>query len=116
LGFLLYGFRYNYKSLADDYFNKKYDFTEILFSNISEYNLKRLELDKIIIKFVDELEENDLNKILKFSNIKGTLFEKSLGVCLIHLFNHQTHHRGMISIYLEMLGKENNFSNLYPYG
>jgi uncharacterized damage-inducible protein DinB len=29
------------------------------------------------------------------------------------VFNHQTHHRGMISLYLDMLGKENDFSNLF---
>ena len=34
---------------------------------------------------------------------------------LIHLFNHQTHHRGMISLYLEMLGKENNYNNILPF-
>jgi hypothetical protein len=28
---------------------------------------------------------------------------------------HKTHHRGMISLYLEFLGKENDYSNLYPY-
>jgi uncharacterized damage-inducible protein DinB len=28
------------------------------------------------------------------------------------MFNHQTHHRGMISLYLDMLGKENDFSSL----
>ncbi|MCL2722457.1 MAG: hypothetical protein FWD47_14095 [Treponema sp.] len=30
---------------------------------------------------------------------------------ITHVFNHQTHHRGMISLYLEMLGKENSFSD-----
>lgn len=105
-----------FESLDDSYFNKKYDFQEILFDNIPEYIIKRKELDKIIIDFTNELDEDDFDKILKFSNKKGILFEKELSVCLLHLSHHETHHRGMISIYLEMLGKENDFSNLYPYG
>jgi uncharacterized damage-inducible protein DinB len=28
------------------------------------------------------------------------------------MFNHQTHHRGMIALYLDILGKENDFSSL----
>jgi len=73
-------------------------------------------LDNIILEFVDELEEDDLEKELKWTNSKGIQFEKKLGVCLIHLSHHQTHHRGMISLYLEFIGKENDYSNLYPYG
>jgi uncharacterized damage-inducible protein DinB len=29
---------------------------------------------------------------------------------IIHMFNHQTHHRGMVSLYLELLRVENGFS------
>jgi uncharacterized damage-inducible protein DinB len=34
---------------------------------------------------------------------------------LIHLFNHETHHRAMVSIYLEMLGKANDYNNVLPF-
>ena len=105
-----------FKSLDDKYFNKNYNFQDTLFESISEYLFKRTELDNIIIDFVNELTENDLNRILKFKNIKGIIYEKKIKVCLIHLSHHETHHIGMISLYLEMLGKENDFSNLYPYG
>ncbi len=30
----------------------------------------------------------------------------------LHLFNHQTHHRGQISVLLDQLGVENDYSNL----
>ena len=36
----------------------------------------------------------------------------SLGGLILHMFNHQTHHRGMIALYLDILGKENDFSSL----
>ncbi|MDR2447867.1 MAG: DinB family protein [Treponema sp.] len=103
----------NSQILTDIYFNKAYGFEELFFKSINEYITKRIEMDNIIIDFVKDLTENDLDKILKYPNPKGILFENRIDVCLMHLFNHQTHHRGMISLYLEMLGKENDFSNLY---
>jgi uncharacterized damage-inducible protein DinB len=33
----------------------------------------------------------------------------------LNLFNHETHHRGMISLYLEMLGRENDFNSIAPF-
>ena len=105
-----------YISLVDNKFYKNINLYETLFESIPEYLEKRIELDAFIIKIIEELEENDLKKILKWTNSKGITFEKKLGVCLLHLSHHQAHHRGMISLYLEFIGKDNDFSNLYPYG
>jgi uncharacterized damage-inducible protein DinB len=106
----------NFKSLNDTYFNKKYTYRETLFETITEYVTKRVELDTIIVDFVNEITENDLNKKMKWTSSKGKIFEKKLELYLIHISNHETHHRGMISLYLELLGKENEYSSLYPYG
>jgi uncharacterized damage-inducible protein DinB len=109
----------DFKSLTNEYFNKTYDHGKILFSNINEYLIKRTEMDNIIINFTNEITEADLTKTTKFINYKykGITFEKRLEVILIHMFNHETHHKGMISLYLEMLGKENDYSGLYQsYG
>ena len=105
-----------WKSLGEHYFNKNYSFKEIVFENISEYCTKRTEMDSIIVDFTDEITENDLEKTLEWTNSKGIHFERKLATCLIHLSHHESHHRGMISLYLEFLGKENDYSNLYPYG
>jgi uncharacterized damage-inducible protein DinB len=105
-----------YKSLTAEYFSKTFNAQETLFSSIDEYIQKRAELDAIIVNFTGEITKDDLEKTVKFVNYKGVTFEKRMGVLLIHSFNHDTHHRGMISLYLENLGKENDFSGLYPYG
>jgi uncharacterized damage-inducible protein DinB len=42
----------------------------------------------------------------------GKLYKRLFGGLIVHCFNHQTHHRGMISIYLDSLGIDNDFSNL----
>jgi uncharacterized damage-inducible protein DinB len=75
----------------------------------------RMELDNKIIEFIGEITTNDLENILKYSNSKGMKFEKRMDGLLIHLFNHETHHRAMVSLYLEMLGKANDYNNVLPF-
>ena len=81
------------------------------FTNIDDYIFRRTELDKKIIEFINELSENDLEKTLKLVDSEGNKNEIKMGLAIIHIFNHATHHRGMISLYLEMLGKENDYSD-----
>ena len=104
-----------FKSLTDKRFNVEYDFHKLFFDNIDEYLTERLEMDSIIINFINELSENDLDKKMKWTNSKGMECIHTLGTGLIHLSHHETHHRGMISLYLEFMGKENDYSNLYLY-
>ncbi|MDR2865586.1 MAG: DinB family protein [Spirochaetaceae bacterium] len=106
----------NFQSLNDDYFNKTYSSKDVLFSNMNEYLIKRPELDDIIIHFINEINDNSLLKTTTFKNHTGITFEKRMDIILLHIFNHGTHHRGMISLYLEMSGKENDYSGLYFYG
>jgi uncharacterized damage-inducible protein DinB len=103
-------------NLSENYFDKNIGPHDVLFENIPDYVTRRVELDNMLVHFIAELDENDCEKELKWTNSKGISFEKKLGVCLTHLSYHQTHHRGMISLYLEFLGKENDYSNFYPYG
>jgi len=56
--------------------------------------------------------ESDLEKIISFANAKGEMVNKNVGGSILHMFNHQTHHRGMISIYLDMMKIDNDFSGL----
>ena len=106
----------SFKNLRDDYFNRNLKFHEIVFENIPEYINKRMEMDIIIVDFINEINENDLETKVKWINTKGVPFERNLATCLLHLSHHESYHRGMISLYLEFLGKENDYSNLYPYG
>ena len=87
-----------------------YNWGKTMFVNINEYLQMRKELDDIIIKFTDKLSETDLEKILKLPiNSEGTLGEFKIDLLVFHVFKHAIHTRGMISLYLEMLGIENSF-------
>ena len=89
-----------------------YSFTEVLFEDMNEYLTMRPELDGKIAAFTNEVNDGDLNLLLKYTDSRGNSYERIFGGLVMHSFNHDTHHRGMISLYLEMLGKENDFNSL----
>jgi uncharacterized damage-inducible protein DinB len=100
-----------FSALKDSFFDKTFSFKDLLFENMEEYLSKRPELDDKIKTFAGELTDEDLQRSLKYTSSDGKAFEKNFGGLLTQMFNHDTHHRGMISVYLEILGKENDFSS-----
>jgi uncharacterized damage-inducible protein DinB len=87
-------------------------FGSIVLQEIPEYIAKRKELDEIIIQFIDEIADSDLDQYLSYSDSHGALQKRLFGGSVLHMFNHQTHHRGMISLYLEHIKINNDYSNL----
>jgi uncharacterized damage-inducible protein DinB len=98
----------------DPLFDRDLTYGTLPFDDIADYILKREELDKKLIMLMDELTESDLEKTISFKNMKGETVGKNVGGSILHIFNHQTHHRGMISIYLDMMQIDNDFSGLLP--
>ena len=103
------------KNIGDTYFYKEHTYKETLFENINEYIAMRIELDNIIVDCVKEFTQNDLNRDIEYTNSAGITLNKKLKLLLMTIFNHETHNRGMISLYLEMLGKENDYSRFIDY-
>ena len=102
----------NFEVLSEAYFTgRKYSIQEILFEDMNEYLESRPILDEKIIKLMDELVYGDLNTILNYTDSNKTASKAIFGGLLMQLFNHDTHHRGMISFGLELLGHKNNFSS-----
>jgi uncharacterized damage-inducible protein DinB len=100
----------NSKKLSNEWFNINYNWGEIIFESINEYLKMREELDEKITVFIDEITDEDLVKIMPWTDWNGNIVEKKLSVYLLHMFNHATHHRAQVSLYLDMLGKENDYS------
>ncbi|OAQ39696.1 hypothetical protein A5893_08925 [Pedobacter psychrophilus] len=48
------------------------------------------------IKFLNEIKEEDLEKLIHYQNTKGKTFQLALNNILTHLINHNTYHRGQI--------------------
>ena len=92
-------------------FDRNISFDKTIFSNKQEYLSERPLLDKAIRLFTKEVTKNDLENDLTYIDSHGNEYTKNFGGLIIHMFNHGTHHRGMISIYLENLGIENDYNN-----
>jgi uncharacterized damage-inducible protein DinB len=101
-----------FKTLKDGLFQTELSFKELLFPRRDEYLAKRPKLDKLIISLIAELGEADLGKTLKYVDSRGKTFEYPVYGGLLQFLNHETHHRGMVSLYLELLGKDNDFNNV----
>ena len=72
----------------------------------------RKETDDVIIRFVNELDESHFHSMIKYKNYKGENIEKEAWKTLLHWFNHQTHHRGQLSVLLDMVGVDHDFSSM----
>jgi uncharacterized damage-inducible protein DinB len=72
----------------------------------------RKRTDDLILQFINEIDENKMETIVKYKNLKGENIEKELWKTLLHWFNHQTHHRGQISVLLDLIGVDHDYSSL----
>ena len=76
---------------------------QVLYTQTNDYIEHRQKLDNIIKQFVTELTADDLEKNIVYRNTKGLEFSKPLSKLLLHLFNHQTHHRGQATTLLNQM-------------
>ena len=105
----------NFEVFGKSFFNREmYSFSEVIFNDIAEYLSGREELDEWIIHFVSELTDSELMGMLTYTDSSGVDYKWFFGGLVMHSLNHDTFHRGMLSLYLEMLGKENDFGSLRP--
>ena len=72
----------------------------------------RKQVDELMIQFVNELDESKMHLVIKYKNYKGEEIEKELWKTLLHLFNHQTHHRGQVSVLLDLIGIDHDYSSV----
>lgn len=89
---------------------------EFPFSTWTEFKAARVKLDRVIVEWVDEIQMEDLMKVGRRMNRLGDEKEHLFWKALIHMFNHQTHHRGQVSQILDQLKIENDYSNMILIG
>jgi uncharacterized damage-inducible protein DinB len=87
---------------------------ELLFPTYADYARDRQVADELLSQFADELLPEDFSRRLRYKNWQGIDQDREFGGLVLHVFNHQTHHRAMVSVYLDMLGHPNDFSNIIP--
>lgn len=76
----------------------------IMFDDLEALAAARQEEDGRIIRYVDGLSGEDIDKAFNYTTTKGVPQRHRLGDLLAHFFNHQTHHRGQAHTILTVLG------------
>lgn len=75
-----------------------------LHSDLGALRTNRVAIDKALIDFTNELNDDLLASELRYSDMKGNAHANTLGILLQHVFNHQTHHRGQVSTLFNQCG------------
>ncbi len=74
----------------------------------------RVRLDAIMSALAGEVSDRDLAQTLVYRNAQGEC-RKNFGALLLHLFNHQTHHRGQASTLLSQSGADIGVTDLIEW-
>jgi uncharacterized damage-inducible protein DinB len=108
LGRFSSGTNYRFYALQDAKLVFEFEsLAQILYPDFIELRHERIETDRVIENWLEELEPEMLSTRLHYANPKrGIDREHSLWFGLTHFFNHQTHHRGQLTTLLHQLGKD----------
>lgn len=98
------------KNLAD--FPEPTTLNGLLFDDFTRLQESRKEMDALLIRFIEETDEQDYAVPLHYRNSKGLPFTKGFGPLVMHLFNHQTHHRGQATTLFNQLGVDVGVTDL----
>lgn len=81
-------------------------------ADIRELAALRKQLDSCIEALAAEMCEEQLDQPLNYRNTKGVAAQKHFFALLMHLFNHQTHHRGQATTLLAQAGVDVGVTDL----
>ncbi len=86
--------------------------SKIVHTDFTELSSARKNLDQTILAWTKEIAESDLQYLLTYHNMKREQGIKKFGFLILHLFNHQTHHRGQATTLLSQLGLDVGVTDL----
>ena len=85
------------------------------FDDLDEWWRHRQRLDAFIEKYTMSLTREDAKQEVVYISSSNRQYRQPMWQLLLHMFNHQTHHRGQIAQVLDHFGVENDFTNLILY-
>ena len=83
-----------------------------LFSTLTELYEYRKTLDGILLALAKAMTPAELEQMLCYTNSKGIVSTKNVFSLLMHVFNHQTHHRGQVTTLLSQAGVDVGITDL----
>lgn len=88
------------------------DLNDWLYNDPASLKSARGQMDMMLIGLTNELQDSDLSSAMRFHDMAGVSHRKHLGHLLLHVFNHQTHHRGQVTTLLSQLGIDPGVTDL----
>ncbi|HMF34398.1 MAG TPA: DinB family protein [Candidatus Lokiarchaeia archaeon] len=85
---------------------------EMPFETLEALKPVRFEMDNLMKAMVETLTEEQFATRLTWTSWRGDEVSKLAWHVVMHVFNHQTHHRGGLAVMLDILGVDNDYSNL----
>ncbi len=77
----------------------------ILFDELAALRAARADQDRRILDFVSALDSAGLDRVVRYRRVSTPdVYEQAVAPALLHLFNHQTHHRGQVHAMMTGLG------------
>src|SRR5262249_26271206 len=73
------------------------------------------ELEGRLLKFVGDLKQEDLNRVMEYKTLKFGTYSNPLWQSMQHLVNHGTYHRGQITTMLRQLGAQPILTDLMHF-
>ncbi|WP_022942743.1 DinB family protein [Psychromonas hadalis] len=83
-----------------------------LANNFSDLKDRRVLLDEALLELTSLLTDEELLQPISYQNQKGVTANKTLFNLLMHVFNHQTHHRGQVTTLLSQSGIDVGITDL----
>jgi uncharacterized damage-inducible protein DinB len=85
---------------------------DVVWDNLTVFRPVREGLDELLRRLARELPPARYPEVLEYRNLRGQEQRKITWRALLHMFNHQTHHRGQVAALLDQAGVQNDYSNL----
>jgi len=83
-----------------------------LANNFIDLKDRRVLLDEALLELTSLLTDEELLQPISYQNSKGVASKKTLFNLLMHVFNHQTHHRGQVTTLLSQSGIDIGITDL----
>ena len=80
------------------------DLNTVLYEQFAALRTAREMEDAAMGSFFQTAPESFLMKRLSYTNSKGKHYEEAAVPAVLHMFNHQTHHRGQVHVMLSQCG------------
>jgi uncharacterized damage-inducible protein DinB len=72
----------------------------VLYEEFPALQSARIAEDTRIEAFFKQMDADDLNRSLSYTNYQGKDCVDSFPMAISHMFNHETHHRGQVHVML----------------